>query len=107
MKIKQYKEFKKEFVFPGILEEKALLEKVKDNTFLVAVSATCKGNISRLTNSNRPKSDKDTTILLSYILYVCNFTSGLYENFDTICQWLVNDEYTYVDEVTIKETLLR
>jgi len=105
MNIKQFKEFEQEFVFQGILEERALLKKVKNHTFLNYVVSTCDTIEKRLTNSSRNKHDKNGIIFFSYVLYLCNFTSGMNNNFDKILQWLNKDINTYVNEITIKEIL--
>lgn len=105
MNIKQFKEFEKEFIFKGIIEERNLLQRVRMNTCLSSVVYTCELVEKSLMDSSRKKVRKNGVIFFSYILYVCEFTSGIYNNFDKILQWLNKDINTYVNELTIKEAL--
>lgn len=107
MNIKQFKEFEKDFVFKGIVEDRELLKTVRNHTFLSSVVYTCELVEASLMDSNRKKVHKNGVIFFSYILYVCEFTSGMYDNFDKILQWLNKDIKAYVNEVTIKEALDR
>lgn len=105
MDIKQFKEFKRDFVFKGILEEKALLIKVKNSTFLDYVTNTCNTIENRLLNSKRTKHDKNGIIFFSYVMYLCEFTSGMHDNFDKILKWINKDVNTYVNDITLAEIL--
>ena len=105
MNIQQFKEFKSEFKFTSILDEYASLDKSRKNTHIPEVVKICNDIEKKLTHANRPKSDINNSILLSYVLYLCYFTHGMHSNFDKIYKWIKNDPTTYIDEVTLKETI--
>ena len=111
MALIQFKQFEKDYQFEGIMKEYAFLERVRDNTFLPYVTRTCKLIEERLTDAKRTKHDKNGIIFFSYIAYLCNFTSGIMENFDTILMYMNKNVdgkcnvYRFIDEDELKRIL--
>lgn len=105
IEIDQFKEFKKEFEFDLRSETFLHLRTIPSITFNSKVLKMSKEILDKILDSSRPSKHTETTILYSYILYLCNFMKGHYDNFDKIYQYIQRDKSNirYFDLTILRE----